>query len=61
MAASMLAEWIKNQKLRGPAAKGATTFHRNLEEALNVRRRDHALYTLNKIERASLILTHREM
>ncbi|KAL8700019.1 MAG: hypothetical protein Q9224_001158 [Gallowayella concinna] len=48
MAASMLADWMKNQKLKGPAAKGATTFDRNLEEALDVRRRDHALYTLKK-------------
>ncbi|KAF7513295.1 hypothetical protein GJ744_009716 [Endocarpon pusillum] len=48
MAASMLAEWIKSQQLRGPAAKGATTFHRNLEEALDVRRRGHGLYALKK-------------
>ncbi|KAL8728512.1 MAG: hypothetical protein Q9166_005334 [cf. Caloplaca sp. 2 TL-2023] len=48
MAAPMLADWMKNQKLKGSAAKGATTFDRNLEEALDVRRRDHALYTLKK-------------
>ncbi|KAL8970870.1 MAG: hypothetical protein Q9197_003579 [Variospora fuerteventurae] len=48
MAAPMLADWMRNQKLKGPAAKGATTFDRNLEEALDVRRRDHALYTLKK-------------
>lgn len=44
----MLADWIKNQKLRGLTAKGATTLDRNLEEALDVRRRDHALHTLKK-------------
>ncbi|KAL9587621.1 MAG: hypothetical protein Q9203_003438 [Teloschistes exilis] len=48
MAAPMLANWMRDQKLKGPAAKGATTFDRNLEEALDVRRRDHALYTLKK-------------
>lgn len=44
----MLADWMRNQKLKGPAAKSATTFDRNLEEALDVRRRDHALYTLKR-------------
>ncbi|KAI4236638.1 MAG: hypothetical protein LQ349_002411 [Xanthoria aureola] len=48
MAAPILADWIRNQKLKGPAAKSATTFDRNLEEALDVRRRDHALYTLKQ-------------
>ncbi|CAO1601814.1 hypothetical protein XANCAGTX0491_005451 [Xanthoria calcicola] len=48
MAAPILADWIRNQKLKGLAAKSATTFDRNLEEALDVRRRDHALYTLKQ-------------
>lgn len=47
MAAYMLTQWMRNQTIKVPA-KGATTFHRNLEEALDVRRRDHALYTLNQ-------------
>ena len=35
--------WMKSQKLRSPALKDAPIFYRNLEEALDVRRRDHAL------------------
>ena len=46
IAAPILADWIKNQKLWGTTAKGATILDRNLVEALDVRRRDHALYTL---------------
>lgn len=41
-----MANWIRGQKLRAPAMKAAPTFYRNLEEALDVRRRDHALYTI---------------
>ncbi|KAG6037963.1 putative secondary metabolism biosynthetic enzyme [Claviceps citrina] len=44
-ATSMLVSWIKDQKLRGPAMKNAPTFYRNLEEALDVRRADHGLFT----------------
>ncbi|MCJ1357757.1 MAG: hypothetical protein MMC33_007753 [Icmadophila ericetorum] len=46
MSAPMLANWIKNQKLKAPTMKDAPTFYRNLEEALDVRRRDHGLYTI---------------
>ena len=42
----MLSEWIKAQKLKAPAMKTAPAFYRNLEEALDVRRRDHGLYTI---------------
>ncbi|KAL9121373.1 MAG: hypothetical protein Q9187_002067 [Circinaria calcarea] len=45
-ASMMLAEWMKAQKLKAPAMKGAPAFYRNLEEALDVRRRDHRLYTI---------------
>ena len=44
----MLTEWMRSQKIRSPGAKDASTFHRNLEGALDVRRRDHALYTLKR-------------
>ena len=46
MSSSMLAKWIKSQKLQAPAMRGAPVFYRNLEEALDVRRRDHALFIL---------------
>lgn len=42
----MLAEWMKAQKLKAPAMKCAPAFYRNLEEALDVRRRDHGLHTI---------------
>ena len=42
----MLSEWTKAQILKAPAMKSAPAFYRNLEEALDVRRRDHGLYTL---------------
>ena len=42
----MLAEWMKAQKLKAPAMKSAPVFYRNLEEALDVRRRDHGLHTI---------------
>ena len=41
----MLAEWVKAQRPKAPAMRGAPTFNRNLEEALDVRRRDHCLFT----------------
>ena len=44
-AASFLASWIKGQKLMGPQMKDVPTFYRNLEEALDVRRADHAMFT----------------
>ena len=46
MSTLMLAEWIKAQKLKAPSMKSAPAFYRNLEEALDVRRRDHGLYTI---------------
>ena len=42
----MLAEWIKAQKAVTPTMKTASVFYRNLEEALDVKRRDHALFTI---------------
>lgn len=42
----MLSEWINAQKARAPAMKNAPTFYRNLEEALDMRRKSHALYTI---------------
>lgn len=47
-AATMLASWIKDQKLKGLMVKDAPAFYRNLEEALEVRRADPAMYTRNK-------------
>ena len=47
-AATLLAAWIKGQKLVGPQMKDAPTFYRNLEEALDVRRTDHAMFTRTK-------------
>lgn len=46
MSTLMLAEWIKAQKLQAPSMKHAPVFYRNLEEALDVRRRDHGLFTI---------------
>ncbi|RYP86958.1 hypothetical protein DL770_004839 [Monosporascus sp. CRB-9-2] len=43
-----LAAWIKGQKPKAPQMKNASIFHRNLEEALDVRRADHAMYTRTK-------------
>ena len=47
-ATQMLESWIKDQKLKAPLMKGAPTFYRNLEEALDVRRADHAMFTRTK-------------
>ena len=47
-AATFLTAWIKGQKLVGPQMKNAPTFYRNLEEALDVRRADHAMFTRTK-------------
>ena len=43
MSSQALSVWMKSQKLKSPAMKDAPIFYRNLEEALDVRRRDHAL------------------
>jgi 8-amino-7-oxononanoate synthase len=48
MATSMLSNWIKSQKLQAGFMKTAPTFYRNLEEALDIRRGDHALYTIKE-------------
>ncbi|KAL1970192.1 hypothetical protein VTN77DRAFT_5352 [Rasamsonia byssochlamydoides] len=47
-AAAALSAWIKNQKLKAPGMKDAPTFYRNLEEALDVRRSDHGMFTRTK-------------
>ncbi|KAI0104841.1 putative aminotransferase [Nemania sp. FL0031] len=44
---AMLTSWIKGQKLRAHQMKDAPAFYRNLEEALDVRRADHAMFTPN--------------
>ncbi|XDG09182.1 hypothetical protein ABKA04_008797 [Annulohypoxylon sp. FPYF3050] len=46
--AGFLASWIKAQKPKAPRMKDAPTFIRNLEEALDVRRADHAMVTRTK-------------
>ncbi|KAK3317262.1 putative aminotransferase [Cercophora scortea] len=45
---ALLADWIKAQKLQGPLMKDAPTFYKNLEEALDVRRADHGMFTRHK-------------
>lgn len=47
-AVQMLESWIKDQKLKAPLMKDAPTFYRNLEEALDIRRADHAMFTRTK-------------
>ncbi|KAI1388533.1 5-aminolevulinate synthase [Hypoxylon trugodes] len=47
-AIALLEAWMKEQKLKGPQMKNAPTFYRNLEEALDVRRTDHAMFTRTK-------------
>ena len=44
-AATFLSSWIKTQKPQGPKMKDAPTFYRNLEEALDVRRASHSMFT----------------
>ena len=48
MSASMLADWMKGQKLKAPAMRDAPIFYRNLEKTLDARRRDHALLIIKK-------------
>jgi 8-amino-7-oxononanoate synthase len=43
-----ISDWIRAQELKGPKMKGAPTFYRNLEEALDMRRTEHNLITLRK-------------
>ena len=44
---AMLTAWIQGQKLKVPQMKTAPVFQRDLEEALHVRRTDHALFAPN--------------
>ncbi|KAL9132081.1 MAG: hypothetical protein Q9217_000117 [Psora testacea] len=44
MSSTMLTEWMQSQRPKAPAMRGAPTFYRNLEEALDVRRKDHGLF-----------------
>ena len=48
MAEKMLRSWLQDQKLRAPEMKDAPVFYRNLEEALDVRRVNHAMFTRTK-------------
>lgn len=48
-AISSLSDWIKSQKAQAPLMKDAPTFPRNLEEALDVRRADHSIFTRTKV------------
>ena len=43
-----ISDWIRAQELKGPKMKGAPTFYRNLEKALDMRRTEHKLITLRK-------------
>lgn len=45
---NFLAEWIKAQKPQAPLLKDVSPFYRNLEEALDLRRADHAMFTRTK-------------
>lgn len=45
---ALLSDWIKSQKIKGPQMKDAPTFYRNLEEALDLRRADHSMFTNHK-------------
>lgn len=47
MSSALFKNWINNQKPKVPVLKTTNQFYRNLEEALDVRRRDQALYVLN--------------
>ncbi|KAG5913806.1 hypothetical protein E4U53_004771, partial [Claviceps sorghi] len=47
-AISLLSDWIKCQKLQAPQMKDSPVFYRNLEEALDLRRADHAMFTRTK-------------
>ncbi|KAI1028169.1 hypothetical protein LB504_012534 [Fusarium proliferatum] len=47
---SQILKWLEGQKLKAPAMKEASPFHRNLEVALDQRRADHSLLTLHRFE-----------
>lgn len=44
MTAPLITNWVKQQRLQAPLMQNEPTFYRNLEEALDTRRKDHALY-----------------
>ncbi|KAI9151266.1 5-aminolevulinate synthase [Paramyrothecium foliicola] len=44
-AEDLLVSWIQSQRLKAPQMKDASIFLRNLEEAMDVRRADHGLFT----------------
>lgn len=48
MSAPLLNRWIKHQKPKALAMKNGPAFYRNLEEALDVRRKDHAFYSVHR-------------
>ncbi|KAL8927687.1 MAG: hypothetical protein Q9172_001247 [Xanthocarpia lactea] len=48
MSASMLAAWMQGQKLKAPGMKDAPILYRNLEEALDTKRREHGLLMIRK-------------
>jgi len=49
--ATLLAQWFPIHKPKGPVLKNTTTrFNRNLEESLDIRRSDKAIFTIHKNE-----------
>lgn len=48
MSSVIFTRWMASQKDRAHTMRSAPTFYRNLEEALDVRRKDHGLHTLIK-------------
>lgn len=48
MASAVFGPWFASQKPRAHTIRSEPVFYRNLEEALDVRREDHTLYTLLK-------------
>jgi 8-amino-7-oxononanoate synthase len=48
MSSVIFSRWMASQKPRAHTMRSAPAFYRNLEEALDVRRKDHGLYTLIK-------------
>ncbi|KAJ5245383.1 hypothetical protein N7489_005479 [Penicillium chrysogenum] len=45
---TLLSDWIKSQKIKGPQTKDASTFYRNLEEAPDLRRAHHSIFSNHK-------------
>jgi 8-amino-7-oxononanoate synthase len=44
----LLTNWLKLQKLKAPSMQDVPAFYRSLEEALDSRRKDHALYSIHR-------------